>query len=81
MEKKPNLLHIRKKKIKIKDPCPVCDKELHYNNRFSRRVGIFDTMTLNHSVIGWACPYCETEFDKLDNIVYIYGQDYVKGKT
>ena len=81
MEKEQSLSPIKKKKIKIKDPCPVCDRELHFNSRYSRRIGIFDTLSLNHHVIGWACPHCDTEFDKSDNIMYIYGQDFIQGKS
>ena len=81
MEKKQNLSHIKKKKIKIKDPCPICDKDLSFSNNFSKRIGLFDMKSLNHRVIGWACPYCESEFDKRDNIMYIYGSENIQGDT
>jgi len=81
VEKKQNLLHTKKKKIKRRDPCPVCAKELYYNSRYSQRVGLFDVKSLKHDIIGWACPHCESEFDINDNIMYIYGQDYVQGKS
>jgi len=81
VEKKPNSLHTKKKKIKTKDPCSVCGEELYYNRKFSKRVGIFDVLSRNHHIIGWACPHCDTEFDKSDNIMYIYGQDYIQGKS
>jgi len=27
----------------------------------------------------WKCPFCESEFDLDDNILYIYGAENVKG--
>ena len=81
MEKKRNLLHIKRKKTKPKDPCLVCNHDLYYNSKFSKRIGLFNMRTPSHEIIGWACPYCDSEFDKKDNIVYIYGQDYMQGKT
>ena len=32
-------------------------------------------------IIGWACPSCNSEFDNNDNIMYIYGENYSKGKA
>ena len=81
MEKKQNLSHIRKKRIKTKAPCPVWGDELYYSNKFSKRIGLFDLMSHSHNVIGWACPHCNSEFDKKDNLMYIYGQDYMQGDT
>ena len=81
MEKKQNSLHIKKKKIKRRDPCPVCGKELYYNSRYSQRVGLFDVDSLKQHIIGWELPHCSSEFDINDNIMYIYGQDYVQGKS
>ena len=81
MEKKRNLSHIRKKRIKTKDPCPGGGDELYYSNKFSKRIGLFDLMSHSHNVIGWACPHCNSEFDKKDNLMYIYGQDYMQGDT
>ena len=81
MEKKQSLSHIRKKRIKIKDPCPVCSKDLYYNSKFSKRIGLFDMTSLSHSVIGWACPHCDSEFDRKDNIMYIYGSKNIQGDT
>ena len=71
----------KKKKTKVKAPCPVCAKELYYNNHYSKRVGLFDIKSLSHDILGWACPHCNSEFDKSDNIVYIYGQDYTLGNS
>ena len=81
MEKKQNSLRTKIKKIKRRDPCSVCGKELYYNSKYSQRIGLFDTQSLNHNIIGWSCPHCKSEFDINDNIMYIYGQDYVQGKS
>ena len=37
--------------------------------------------SLNHEVLGWACPHCSSEFDIDDNIMYIYGQDSMQGTS
>ena len=81
MEQKPNSLHIKAKKTKAKDPCPICEKELYYNKHNSKRIGLFDVKSVNHHILGWACPHCKSEFDKSDNIMYIYGQDYMQGSS
>ena len=78
---KQNLSHIKNKKTKSKDPCPICDEELHYNSKYSKRIGIFDTSSIQHDVMGWACPHCMSEFDIDDNIMYIYGQDSMQGNS
>ena len=72
---------IKKKKTKVKDPCPVCAKELYYNTHYSKRVGLFDIKSASHDILGWACPHCNSEFDKSDNIMYIYGQDCTQGNS
>ena len=81
MERKRNFLHIRKGKIKAKDPCPICEKELYYNKNYSQRIGLFDMKSIKHEVLGWACPHCMSEFDINDNIMYIYGQDNLQGNS
>mgnify|MGYP003139054718 FL=1 len=81
MEKKQNLSRIKKKKTKTKDPCPICEEDLYYNKNYSQRIGIFDTSSVKHDVMGWACPHCMSEFDINDNIMYIYGQDFIQGKS
>ncbi len=81
MEDKINSLHTRKKKTRAKDPCPVCDKELYHNKYYSKRIGLFDINSESHEILGWSCPHCDSEFDKLDNIMYIYGQKYAQGES
>ena len=81
MEKvKQSLSHIKKKK-KIKDLCPICGKNLYHNEYYSQRVGLFDINTPDHTIIGWACPECDSEFDNNDNIMYIYGENFDSGKA
>ena len=81
MEKqRQSLSHTRKKK-KIKDPCPICERELYHNKYYSKRIGLFDVNTEDHDIIGWACPRCKSEFDNNDNIMYIYGEDSIQGNT
>ena len=81
MEEKISSSLTRKKKTKAKDPCPICEKELYHTKHYSKRIGLFDVKNVDHHILGWACPHCNSEFDKLDNIMYIYGQDYMQGKS
>ncbi len=75
-EKKKLLATLKAKRSKkAKDPCFVCDKELYLSSMFTARVGI----VADGEVDGWICPFCNTQFDLNDNILYIYGQKYVKG--
>ena len=81
MEKaKPSSLRI-KRKTRIKDPCPVCDKNLYHNQHYSKRIGLLDMNSHDHDIIGWACPKCKSEFDNKDNLMYIYGEDFEGGKA
>ena len=59
-----------------KDLCEVCDFDLYHNDRFTKRVGMVGS---GKKVTGWMCPNCESEFDFDNKIVYIYGQNSVKG--
>jgi len=79
VEKQTQSLSHTKKKTKIKDPCPICDKELYHNEYYSKRVGLFDMNSTDHDIIGWACPKCKSEFDNNDNIMYIYGENFEGG--
>ena len=81
MEKAPQNLSHTKKKPKTKAPCPVCERELYYNEYYSKRIGLFDMESADHEVIGWACPRCKSEFDNNNNIMYIYGEDSIQGNT
>ena len=68
----------RTKKSKLKDLCPICDKDLHLNSSFTKRIGLIDK---DREVTGWICPECDSEFDLNDNIVYIYVEDSIQGKA
>ena len=81
MEKATQSLSHTKKKTKTKDPCPICEGELYYNSNYSQRIGLFDMKSVQHEVLGWACPHCSSEFDIDDNIMYIYGQDSMQGDS
>ena len=79
MEKKRNLLHTQKKKDKsLKDPCPVCEKELFYDENFSSRAGLLDE---NEECIGWMCPFCYSEFDFSNRVTYIMPMNNERGVT
>ena len=78
METKQNLSHIRKKRARKKDLCPVCDYNLHFNSKLTQRIGILDR---TKDIIGWICPECSSEFDLNNNILYIYGENSVQGEA
>jgi uncharacterized protein with PIN domain len=65
-------------KKKIVDPCPICNKELHLNNKFTQRVGLLDDYD---AVIGWLCPHCRSEFDTENHIVKFLGEGNVRGEA
>ena len=77
METKQSLLGIKKKR-RDKDPCLVCDFALYFNSKVTQRIGLLDR---DRDVVGWICPECSSEFDLDDNIVYIYGENSMKGKA
>ena len=69
--------HTQKEKTsKTKDPCPVCLKDLYHDEVASKRIGIIDD---NGSINEWKCPFCESEFDLDNNILYIYGSETNSG--
>ena len=77
MEKKQSSLHTKKSKVMQKqDLCPVCDFNLYFNSKYTQRIGVLDG---TKDVIGWICPECASEFDKNNNILYIYGEDSIQG--
>ena len=71
MKKEQTCLHTqkKKKKKKNKDLCPVCDKNLYYNNDTTQRVGLLAED--DYSIEGWMCPFCKSRFDIKDNLVNI----------
>ena len=58
------------------DACEICDGDLYYNEKYTKRVGMLDS---GNKVCGWMCPHCKSEFDFDNKILYIYGQNSVKG--
>ena len=68
--------HTQKEATSDKDLCPVCSKDLYHDEIASKRVGIIDD---NGSINEWKCPFCDSEFDLDDNILYIYGSNSVSG--
>jgi hypothetical protein len=58
------------------DPCKICGKNLYYNDIVTQRVGMIESCG---DIKSWKCPFCESEFDLDDNILYIYGAENVKG--
>ena len=73
-KKKSKYSHTQKEKNK--DKCPVCDINLYYDNVTSKRIGI---MNMEGDINEWKCPFCESEFDLNDNILYIYGAESISG--
>ena len=63
-------------KSRKKDLCPVCHKNLYYDDIVSQRIGIIDK---DGSINEWKCPFCESEFDLDNNILYIYGSESDSG--
>ena len=72
-------LHTRKEKNNhIKDECPVCSKDLYYDDTLTQRIGL---MSSNGEVNEWKCPFCNSEFDLDNNVLYIYGSESDSGLT
>ena len=68
MEKRQMSLRTQKKK-KNKDLCPVCDKNLFFDNHTTQRVGLLAED--DYTIEGWMCPYCDSRFDLDSNLVQI----------
>ena len=76
-EMKSRYSHTQKKKSKKEnDPCHICGENLYYDGKLTQRVGVLKN---NGDIERWMCPFCDSEFDLDDNILYIYGSDYEKG--
>ena len=73
-KKKSKYSHTQKEKNK--DKCPVCDVNLYYDKFTTKRIGIMD---MDGDVHEWKCPFCKSEFDLNDNILYIYGPESDSG--
>ena len=66
------------KKKEVKDPCIVCNQELHINGEYTQRVGLLDDFD---AVIGWMCPHCKTEFGVDDKIKNLGGISNISGEA
>ena len=76
-KKKSKYSHTQKEKTNSKeDLCPVCRSDLYYDEIVSQRIGIVDD---DGSINEWKCPFCDSEFDLDNNILYIYGSDSASG--
>ena len=69
-----------KKKNKYTDLCPICEENLYFNRYFTKRIGLIDTNN-KKEMLGWACPFCKSEFDIDDKLMYIYGEDFDAGNA
>ena len=58
------------------DRCPVCNQDLYFNEVVTQKIGIVDN---NGDITEWKCPFCDSEFDLDDNILYIYGSESDSG--
>ena len=78
MEKRPTSLLTQKKK-KNKDLCPVCDKNLFFDIYTTQRVGLLadDDFTIE----GWMCPFCSSQFDLKNNLVFISPRNLSIGRA
>ena len=65
-------------KKKSKEPCPVCENELYFNDELSNKCALIDE---NNLVLGWICPHCRSEFDNDNNIVEIFTGIEGKGES
>ena len=71
--------HTQRGKNKQDDErCPVCNKDLYFNEVVSQKIGVIDH---DGSINEWKCPFCESEFDLDNNILYIYGSESDSGLT
>ena len=60
------------------DKCPVCNRDLYFNEVVTQRIGIIDS---DGDINEWKCPFCNSEFDLDNNILYIYGSESDSGLT
>ena len=65
-------------KVKIKDPCAVCDGELYLDEEFTQRIGLIDD---TDEVTGWQCPHCKSEYDLDGKIVNLAGKNKITGEA
>ena len=72
-------LHTQKRKPRqSKDNCPICQKSLYLDSKFSKRVGILNEYD---EVEEWMWPFCETQFTLKDKPTVLYGKMNVEGEA
>ena len=60
------------------DLCPVCNYNLYYDERLTKRVGLINK---NEDLTGWLCPHCKSEFNLKNDIVELFDEDVIKGEA
>ena len=60
------------------DACEICDGDLYYNEKYTKRVGMLDS---GNKVCGWMCPHCKTEFGVDDKIKNLGGISNISGEA
>ena len=78
MEKKHKYLRTQKNQTKSEDNCPVCDKNLYWDEDTTQRVGLLDE---DNRIEGWMCPFCKSHFDLNDNLVNINHEAIMVGRA
>jgi uncharacterized protein YlaI len=78
VEKKQKYLRTQKNQTKSEDNCPVCDKNLYWDEDTTQRVGLLDE---DNRIEGWMCPYCNSLFDLDENLTYISLPETKVGKA
>ena len=68
----------KEKKNSDDDKCPVCNRDLYFNDVVTQRIGVIDSFG---DINEWKCPFCNSEFDLDNNILYIYGSESDRGLT
>ena len=66
----------KKKNNEKYDGCPICKQDLYYDEVTTKRIGILNE---RGQVNEWKCPFCKSEFDLDNNILYIYGSESNSG--
>lgn len=75
-----NLSHMPKetKKKGLNDPCPICNKELYLDSKYTQRIGILDDFD---EIDGWMCPHCKSEFDNENHLTKFLGTNGARGEA
>tara|TARA_A100001011_G_scaffold374963_1_gene435995 strand:- start:7313 stop:7528 length:216 start_codon:yes stop_codon:yes gene_type:complete len=66
------------KKKSLNDPCPICNKELYLDSKYTQRIGILDDFD---EIDGWMCPHCKSEFDNENHLTKFLGTNGTRGEA